>query len=164
MIRVELGPSRTIVEAVSSWRATLNRAAPVTGETDPAATIRRLVWTPLEPYLANATSVLISPDAALNRLPFAALPGREPGKYLIEELSLAVVPVAQQLPFVLAERERSRAAAERAAPFVTASGCGRFRLGGTEQTAACRAHFGRNRTRQPVGPAEPRGRRTTQVG
>jgi len=107
VIRVELGPSRAIVEAVSSWRATLNRSAPVTGETDPAATIRRLVWTPLEPYLADATSVLISPDAALNRLPFAALPGREPGKYLLEELSLAVVPVAQQLPYVLAQPEPS---------------------------------------------------------
>jgi CHAT domain-containing protein len=38
--------------------------------------------------------VLISPDAELGKLPFAALPGKTPGTYLLEEYSLAAVPAA----------------------------------------------------------------------
>ena len=45
---------------------------------------------------------MISPDGPLARLPFAALPGKDPAKYLIEEVGLAVVPVPQLLPELLA--------------------------------------------------------------
>jgi CHAT domain-containing protein len=45
--------------------------------------------------------VLVSPDAALGRLPFAALPGKKPGSYLIEEVPIAVLPVPQFLPLLL---------------------------------------------------------------
>src|SRR5581483_8701000 len=38
-------------------------------------------------------AVLISPDGALARLPWTALPGTRPGSYLIEDLSIAIVPV-----------------------------------------------------------------------
>jgi CHAT domain-containing protein len=41
------------------------------------------VWKPLEPHLAGVETVLIAPDSALNRLPFAALPGRQPGSIAI---------------------------------------------------------------------------------
>jgi CHAT domain-containing protein len=46
--------------------------------------------------------VLICPDGALGRVPFAALPGSKPGSYLIEEVALATVPVPSALPALLA--------------------------------------------------------------
>lgn len=63
--------------------------------------LRRLVWEPLLPALAGAQTVLVSPDGALNHLSWAALPGKEPGTYLLEEVGLAVVPVPRLLPDLL---------------------------------------------------------------
>ena len=42
-------------------------------------------------------TVLIAPDGALARFPFAALPGREPDTFLIEDMALATVPAPQLL-------------------------------------------------------------------
>jgi CHAT domain-containing protein len=64
--------------------------------------LRRLVWQPLEKHLGEARTVLLSPDGALAQLPFAALPGSKKGSYLLEERALAVVPVPQMLPALLA--------------------------------------------------------------
>ena len=52
--------------------------------------------------------MLISPDGVLGRLPFGALPGKEPGKYLIEEYALAVVPVPQIIPELVQEAGRKQ--------------------------------------------------------
>jgi hypothetical protein len=41
-------------------------------------------------------------------LPFAALPGEKEGIYLLEEIPVAVVPVPQQLPEVLATQLRRK--------------------------------------------------------
>jgi CHAT domain-containing protein len=41
-------------------------------------------------------------------MPFAALPGRDEGRYLLEEVALAVVPVPQLLPQLLGRRDRIR--------------------------------------------------------
>ena len=46
--------------------------------------------------------VLLSPDGPLTQLPFAALPGKDLDKYLIEEVALAVIPFPQMLPELLA--------------------------------------------------------------
>ena len=102
VVRVDLGLVKPIVEAVEAWRPTVKRVRPTQGETDPAVALRRLVWQPLEKHLDRATTVLISPDGPLARLPFAALPGSDPTKYLIEEFGLAIVPVPQLLPELLA--------------------------------------------------------------
>jgi CHAT domain-containing protein len=40
----------------------------------------------------------VSPDGALARMSFAALPGERPGEYLIEDLAIGVLPVPQLLP------------------------------------------------------------------
>jgi len=45
----------------------------------------------------------------LNQLPFAALPGKKEGTYLLEEVALAIIPVPQMLPELLAKRDPARA-------------------------------------------------------
>lgn len=59
--------------------------------------IREAVWTPLVEHLSGADIVLVSPDGALGTLPLGALPGRESGTYLLEDHTLAVVPVPRLL-------------------------------------------------------------------
>jgi CHAT domain-containing protein len=66
-----------------------------------AARLRAIVWEPLEPLLRGASTLLISPDGLLSSFPFAALPGREPGTYLIEERGVVVIPVPEYLPELL---------------------------------------------------------------
>lgn len=52
------------------------------------------MWQPVETLLARAgvKLVLVSPDGPLGRLPFDALPGKEPDHYLLEDWPLAVIP------------------------------------------------------------------------
>jgi len=98
--RLDLGPVAPITAAVDRWRKTYG-SGPTPREDDPAAELRRRVWEPLEGCVRDARMVLVSPDGALARLPLSALPGREPGTYLIEERAIAVVPVPQLLPELL---------------------------------------------------------------
>jgi CHAT domain-containing protein len=49
--------------------------------------------------------VLISPDGPLHAVPFGALPGRTPERYLIEEVAIARVSVPAMLPELLGERD-----------------------------------------------------------
>ena len=95
IVRVELGPIEPIANAIDAWRPIGRRADPAAG--DAARAVRRLVWEPLEPHLEGITSVLISPDGPIGLVPLAALPGQVPGSYLIEERSIAIVPVPQML-------------------------------------------------------------------
>ena len=83
--------------AVKRWLATRGRRVAARGSEDPAVALRGWIWQPLEPYLEGVQTVLVSPDAALGKLPLAALPGRQPGTYLIEERAIAIVPVPQAL-------------------------------------------------------------------
>ena len=83
--------------AVKRWLATRGRRVAARGSEDPAVAPRGWIWQPLEPYLEGVQTVLVSPDAALGKLPLAALPGRQPGTYLIEERAIAIVPVPQAL-------------------------------------------------------------------
>src|SRR5262249_49442913 len=66
-----------------------------------AARVRKRVWSPLEPHLKGARVVLVSPEGALCRLPFAALPGKAARSYLIEDVAVGVVPAPQLLPELL---------------------------------------------------------------
>jgi CHAT domain-containing protein len=98
--RVDLGSSEPIKSAVNAWRERFGSAAP--GQDSPGARLRELVWEPLATHLPPGThTVLISPDGDLSRIPFAALPGKEPGSYLLEELAIAAVPIPQLLPSLL---------------------------------------------------------------
>ena len=61
----------------------------------------------MHPQLGDAQRVLISPDGATARFPWPALPGKEPGSYLIEQVAIAVVPVPRLLPELLAEQKQA---------------------------------------------------------
>jgi CHAT domain-containing protein len=94
--RVELGPARDIEDAWASWHEALvarRLQNPAVGR------LRQLVWDPLAQHLPPGTrTVFLAPDAALASLPWAALPGRRPGAFLLEEYALALVPHG---PFLL---------------------------------------------------------------
>ncbi|HEV3416799.1 MAG TPA: CHAT domain-containing tetratricopeptide repeat protein, partial [Pirellulales bacterium] len=92
--RIELGPAAPIADAVDRWRKTYSA--------EPAAELRRLVWTPLEKGLEGAKTALVSPDGAIARFPLAALPGKENGTYLIEDMAIATIAVPRMLPELLA--------------------------------------------------------------
>jgi len=102
---LDLGAVPPIAAAVERWLATRGRRSAGGGPEDPAVALRRRIWQPLEPYLEGAQTVLVSPDGAPGKLPLAALPGRQPGTYLIEERAIALVPVPQALAELLAGRE-----------------------------------------------------------
>jgi CHAT domain-containing protein len=74
--------------------------------------MRRLVWDVLSEGLDGAQTVLVSPDGVMGRIPLQALPGKQPDTFLIEDLSIAVVPVPQ----MLCERRNPDVSSKSAAP------------------------------------------------
>ncbi len=103
VLQIDLGRVAPITTAVAQWRETFGDDAS-NGEVHAAARLRKLVVDPLESHIKHAKVILISPDGALSRIPFTALPGKKPGAYLVEELAIAVVPVPQLLPELLDRR------------------------------------------------------------
>lgn len=103
--RVDVGPTKPVADALDRWRGTLMRFRPRLTEPDPAVALRRLIWEPLEPHLGDVPTVLVSPDGLLNELPFAALPGRDADKYLLEERAVGVLAVPQCLPELLTHQD-----------------------------------------------------------
>jgi CHAT domain-containing protein/tetratricopeptide (TPR) repeat protein len=104
--RVNLKNSASnIAELVNDFRSlsSLKRTRPVQGAEDHGL-LREAVWEPLVPHLKGVNTVLICPDGPLCQLPFAALRGSDPKKYLIEEVAIAVIPVPRLLPDLLATR------------------------------------------------------------
>jgi CHAT domain-containing protein/tetratricopeptide (TPR) repeat protein len=103
--RIDLGPATKTVEAVRKWRRLLldGKAGQPLG-----AELKELIWSPLEKHLVGAKVVLVSPDEALASVPFAALPGKKEGTYLIEDVALAVVPVPALLPEMLKPVDRAK--------------------------------------------------------
>ena len=117
--RLDLGPIKPIEYAIAAWRVVLGAdQAPAKPTASQAASpapaprdrqelgneLRHLVWQPLEPHLQGVQTVLVSPDGVLGQLPWAALPGQKPDTYLIEERAIAVIPVPQDMPELLAQR------------------------------------------------------------
>ncbi|HBN76250.1 MAG TPA: hypothetical protein DD473_10620 [Planctomycetaceae bacterium] len=108
--RIELGKADEIEAVIDEWRREIVRGAGgVRGDLrigsstkdssirSPQTVLRERVWDPVAKYFGNAETVLIAADTFLTRLPFAALPGTNPDRYLIEELQLVYVPAAQML-------------------------------------------------------------------
>lgn len=108
--RIELGPVAPIAGAIAAWRKDygLHDAAASDG---PAQELRGLVWDKLDASLTGEKTILFSPDGATARFPWPALPGKQPGTYLIEDVAIAVVPIPRLLPELLAAKPSPAASA-----------------------------------------------------
>jgi CHAT domain-containing protein len=111
-VYVPLGSAQDIRKSVDAWREAV--AAVRTGENadldGPARVLARQVWQPLAKHFHGARTVLVAPDGPVCFLPFAALPGKRPGSYLIDEYAIGYLPSARWL----VDRLRSGAARARA--------------------------------------------------
>jgi CHAT domain-containing protein/Tfp pilus assembly protein PilF len=95
---IHLGEAEPIDRAIRAWRAQLTgRKKADTAAEAPEHCLRRLVWAPLEKHLPGCTSVILVPDSALTAVPWAALPGKRAGSYLLEDYALATAAFGQQL-------------------------------------------------------------------
>ena len=104
---VDLGPNADIDAAIEVWRTGFGIGDQSQRS---AAALRQRIWQPLEASVAGATTMLISPDGELAKLPWNALPGKTQGSYLIEERAIAVIPVPQALPELLAKHAAANTA------------------------------------------------------
>jgi tetratricopeptide (TPR) repeat protein len=91
-----LGDLTPVERQVEAWRQAV-RQNNTQALQAAAAELHRLVWQPCQPYLGNARIVLLSPDGPLIRFPFAALPGKTSGTFLLEDLTLGYVASGRQL-------------------------------------------------------------------
>ncbi len=94
---IDLGDVALLNVLVQTWRQDLETGQSSAG-VDAARQLRQLIWEPLEEHLTGITTVYVSPDGLLGQFPIAALPGKQPGSYLLEELSIVMLPFPQGLP------------------------------------------------------------------
>jgi CHAT domain-containing protein/Tfp pilus assembly protein PilF len=87
---VSLGKADPLAKDIDGWRQAVAGGDLKELERTAQQLAQRL-WKPLEPHLQGATTLLVAPDGALCRFPLAALPGKRPGSYLIEELAIGQV-------------------------------------------------------------------------
>jgi CHAT domain-containing protein/Tfp pilus assembly protein PilF len=106
VVRVDLGFLEPLAAAIAAWRHTVREPRADAKAAAAATALRQRLWQPLAAHVAGARTLLVSPDGPLTGLPFAALPGSKPDTYLIEEVAVAVVPVPQLLPELLASERR----------------------------------------------------------
>jgi CHAT domain-containing protein/Tfp pilus assembly protein PilF len=102
---VALGPTRSLLAEVSAWRQALQAGDGPAIDTAGAKVAQR-VWKPLDKHLAGINSVLVGPDGILARIPVAALPGKRPGSYLIEDLAIAHIVSGRHAAGLLAGNSR----------------------------------------------------------
>jgi CHAT domain-containing protein len=92
VVRVELGPAWPIEKNLTLWRQAIE-AAPGEPPADLSRALRQQLWDKLAAHLpTDARTIYLAPDQRLAFLPFAALPGKQPGTVLLEDYALAVVP------------------------------------------------------------------------
>jgi CHAT domain-containing protein/Tfp pilus assembly protein PilF len=91
----ELGEAEAIDRAVEAWRRTLVDAASREVK-ERARTLDQLVMQPLRKLLGGTRQIFLSPDGALNLIPFSALVD-EQGRYLIENYSITYLTSGRDL-------------------------------------------------------------------
>jgi len=95
---IRLGRFLTTLERIEQWRQ-LHQSGPAawSAERELAGKLKWLLWTRLMPAVGDATMVINCPIRGIERVPLAALPGREKLGYLIEDLRIARIPAAGAL-------------------------------------------------------------------
>lgn len=140
---IGLGAADGAVAAIDRWREAYG-----IGPDGVAAgrQLREQLWSPLEPRLDGVKFVIVSPDGALGRLPLAALPGRKPDDYLVEDWALTTVAVPQALPSLL--KDDAEATPAPSGNLLLVGGIDYDAVAGAPQLAeAPKKQFGRRPTR-----------------
>jgi tetratricopeptide (TPR) repeat protein len=79
---IDLGPAKPIEDAVAAWREAITGGKDIPPEVP--AKVRGLVWAKVRKEIPDKVNVVyVSPDLALCRVPWAALPGDKPNTILI---------------------------------------------------------------------------------
>jgi len=99
-VMLALGSGTEISEAIDAWRETFGMSPQAQAA---GLKLRQQIWEPLLPYIESAKTVLVSTDGVLGRQPLAALPGKEPGTYLIEDHRITLIPIPQLLPALVSD-------------------------------------------------------------
>ena len=90
---VSLGSSLEIGRAVTAWREAIDdfqRGEPTDIDL-PSRELARLVWDPIVALFGEVETVTIAPDGPLCFVSFAALPGRRPETYALEDYQISYV-------------------------------------------------------------------------
>src|SRR5262249_19136034 len=99
----QLGAADRIHSAVTAWRRSV--AARGSADALSAGLLRARLWDPITKHLGGIDTVLIAPDGELAGLPFAALPGDERGRFLLERYVFGYLSSGRQLLLPSAEVE-----------------------------------------------------------
>jgi CHAT domain-containing protein len=91
----ELGEAKAIDEAINAWRKAL-RDPERKDVQQGARAVDEKIMQPLRPLLGAVRHLLLSPDGALNLIPFEALTNQQ-GRYLIEDYLLTYVTSGRDL-------------------------------------------------------------------
>jgi CHAT domain-containing protein/tetratricopeptide (TPR) repeat protein len=98
----DLGTADEVDRLVERFRSAL--ADPARQDFSRVSTaLHRQLIAPLEPFLADAAQLLVSPDGSLNLVPFEALRSAA-GRYLVEDRSITYVTTGRDLVRLLAPR------------------------------------------------------------
>jgi CHAT domain-containing protein len=98
IVRVDLGASKPVEVAARAFAEVSASGDDPSASHKLACALSHLVWQPLVPYLPRGIrKVYLSPDAALAAVPWGALPGKEPGRHLLDEYAISYVSQAQDL-------------------------------------------------------------------
>jgi CHAT domain-containing protein len=100
---VPLGSAKAIEDATDAWRqaagTTTDQGQPCDQAVIDAASqqIADLVWKPLSSTVKDTRNLYISPDGDLSFISFAALPGSEPGKFLVDDHDISYCASGREL-------------------------------------------------------------------
>ncbi len=116
--RISLGSAKPIDDAIAAWRAQYSAQSDVDRGTirerlakndtytvsKPDQFLSGSVWGKLLPALNGIKTCILIPDGDLSQLPFGALPGKEPGQFLVEQIGFVTIGFGQQLLALLADQ------------------------------------------------------------
>jgi CHAT domain-containing protein/tetratricopeptide (TPR) repeat protein len=98
---VTLGEADSLDRLLDDWIAGLRRGGP--SEVRFGEPLRQRMWAPIEAALGDCKTAILIPDGRLAQIPWAALPGKAPNSYLLEDFDLAQASYGQQVARILSD-------------------------------------------------------------